>query len=539
MDADVVIVGSGVSGGLVASRMARAGKSVIVLEAGPRVTRRDIVERFRSAPVKLSLANMKLQGAGSPYPSMPYAPSTYGDYLELTGPVKYNTSYLRVVGGTTWHFGSALWRMIPNEFRLNSLYGRGRDWPISYDDLEPYYQQAEEELGVSGMDEMDQGGNGGGQFPPRSQPYPMKGLPNSYFFSQLSQRLEAGGFHPVLEPNGRATKPYKDRPVCAGNNNCNPVCPIGAKYDGSMHIDVAEQLGATILPNSVVYKIEDDAEGRITAVWFKKPDGSDHKVTGRHFVIAAHAIESAKLLLMSKTPHSPNGIANSSDMVGRNVMDNTGISQTMTVKDDIWPGQGPTELLVYLNRRDGDFRRDAASYKVKVRNTVPTSQIAESLIAKGVLGSQLDDEIRKQSARTIRWAVDFEVLPNPNNRVTLSTSKKDALGLPVPSIHYDVDDYWNAGVKLALADLAQYATLLDAEVGKTNLKHENRQHPSGTLVMGKDPKDSVVDAQCRAHDHRNLFVAGTAVMPANSCMNPTLTAAALSLRIADTILRDA
>ena len=115
-DADVVIIGSGVMGGLIATGLAKANKSVIVLEAGPRVNRRDIVETFRNAPVKLSLANAKLQGAGSPYPSLPHAPSTYGDYLQQVGPVKYNTSYLRVVGGTTWHFGSSLWRMLPNDF---------------------------------------------------------------------------------------------------------------------------------------------------------------------------------------------------------------------------------------------------------------------------------------------------------------------------------------------------------------------------------------------------------------------------------------
>lgn len=165
LHADVVIVGSGVSGALIGSQLAKAGKSVIILEAGPRVKRRDIVETYRNAPVKLSLANMKLQGAGSPFPSMPYAPSTYGDYLEQKGPVKYNTSYLRVVGGTTWHFGSALWRLLPSEFKLKSLYGRGRDWPISYDDLEKYYGLAEVELGVSGTDDQDESGAGGSPSP--------------------------------------------------------------------------------------------------------------------------------------------------------------------------------------------------------------------------------------------------------------------------------------------------------------------------------------------------------------------------------------
>ena len=534
LHADVVIVGSGISGGLIGAQLAKAGKSVLILEAGPRVKRNEIVETYRSSPVKLSLANAKLQGAGSPFPSMPYAPSTYGDYLEQNGPVKYNTSYLRVVGGTTWHFGSALWRLLPSEFKLNSTYGRGRDWPISYDELEKYYGLAEAELGVTGTDGQDESGAGGAPSPTRASPFPMKQLPLTYMFRTLAEKLSAGGYHPIWEPHGRASQPYNQRPVCAGNNNCNPVCPIGAKYDGSMHCDIAESHGAVIMPNSVVYKLEDDEQGRIQALWFKRPDGSGQKVTAKIFVIAAHTIETPKLLLMSKTKHSPNGIANSSDMVGRNLMDTTGISVTMKTRDPMWPGQGPTELLVF-NRRDGEFRRNAAQYKIKVRNTAPVAQYTAQLLEEGVLGSELDRRIQEMTAHTLAWAVDFEVLPNPNNRVTLSTKKFDALGLPVPSLHYDLDDYWHAGTELAMQDLNNFTKLLDAEVIKTNMKFENRQHPSGTTIMGDDPQDSVVNRDCRAHDHPNLYIAGTSVMSASSCMNPTLTAAALSLRIAENI----
>lgn len=534
LHADVVIVGSGVSGGLIGAQIAKAGKSVLILEAGPRVKRNDIVETYRSSPVKLSLANAKLQGAGSPFPNLPYAPSTYGDYLEQNGPVKYNTSYLRVVGGTTWHFGSALWRLLPSEFKLNSTYGRGRDWPISYDELEKYYGLAEVELGVTGTDGQDESGAGGAPSPARASPFPMKQLPLTYMFKTLAEKLSVGGYHPIWEPHGRASRPYNHRPICAGNNNCNPVCPIGAKYDGSMHCDIAESHGAVIMPNSVVYKLEDDEQGRIQALWFKRPDGSEQKVTAQIFVIAAHTIETPKLLLMSKTKHSPNGIANSSDMVGRNLMDTTGISVTMKTRDPMWPGQGPTELLVF-NRRDGEFRRNAAQYKIKVRNTAPVAQYTAQLLEEGVLGSELDRRIQEMTAHTLAWAVDFEVLPNPNNRVTLSTKKFDALGLPVPSLHYDLDDYWHAGTELAMQDLNNFTKLLDAEVIKTNMKFENRQHPSGTTIMGDDPQNSVVNRDCRAHDHPNLYIAGTSVMSASSCMNPTLTAAALSLRIAEKI----
>ncbi|SEK38396.1 Choline dehydrogenase [Roseateles sp. YR242] len=537
-DADLIVIGSGVMGGLIASRIAKAGKSVIILEAGPRVRRADVVETFRNAPVKLSLANMKLQGAGSPFPNPPHIPSTYGPYLRQTGPVAYPTKYLRVVGGTTWHFGSALWRMIPNDFKLKSLYGRGRDWPIGYDDLEPYYCQAEEELGVSGQDGQDESGHGGEASPPRSKPFPMKPLNEPYFMKRVADMLKPGGYNPVIEPHGRASRPYGNRPVCAGNNNCNPVCPIGAKYDGSMHIDEAERAGAKLLENAVVYRIEAGDDGKITRVHYKKPDGTSVALTARHFVLAAYAIEGPKLLLMSTSEKYPNGIANSSDQVGRNLMGHTGISMNIMMNEDVWPGQGPTELLVYLNYRDGAFRKDIPSYKTKFRNTVPTQQIAAGLLAKGVMGSKLDEEIRRQSARSLNVAVDFETEAQPQNRIVPSKTHKDALGIPVPEIYYSVNDYWNAGRDFAVKDLQKMAKLMNADILKMDTGHQDRQHIMGTTIMGDDPKDSVVDRDCRTHDHPNFFIAGTGVMPSASCMNPTLTGAALSLRIAETLLKE-
>ncbi|KFD22359.1 MULTISPECIES: GMC family oxidoreductase [Tatumella] len=537
-DADVIIIGSGVMGGLLATRLLQAGKSVIIVEAGPRVTRQEIVERFRNSPFKMSLTNMKLQGVGSPYPDLPYVPSTYGDYLQQVGPVKYPTKYLRVVGGTTWHFGSALWRMIPNDFRLQSLYGHGRDWPLSYDDLEPWYCDAEYELGVSGVDGQDESGHGGKAWPPRSKPFPMPGLPTSYMFDRLSELLGKGGYNPVLEPNGRATRPWGNRPVCAGNNNCNPVCPIGAKYDGTRHIDEAERLGAKLLDNSVVYNIEADDSGKITRIWYRKPDRSEHSLTANVFIVAAYGIESPKLLLMSVSEKYPKGIANSSDQVGRNLMGHTGISMNFMMDEDVWPGQGPTELLVYLNNRDGEFRKQFPSYKIKVRNTVPTADYAASLISKGILGSELDAELRRQSARSLNFAIDFETVPLPENRIVPSKTKTDAIGIPLPELSYSVTDYWQAGKNEGLKDFANFAKLLGGKILKIDTSYQDRQHIMGTTIMGDDPKNSVVNSDCRTHDHPNLYIAGTSVMPSTSCMNPTLTGAALTLRLADHLLKN-
>lgn len=537
-DSDVVVIGSGVMGGLVAAHLAKAGKSVTILEAGPRVTRADIVETFRNSPVKLSLTNMKLQGAGSPFPNPPHIPSLYGDYLQQVGPVKYPTKYLRVVGGTTWHFGSALWRMIPNDFKIQTLYGRGRDWPISYDELEPFYCEAEAELGVSGVDGQDESGHGGEASPPRSKPFPMAGLPVPYFMQRMSEQLSVGGYNPIMEPHGRATVPYGERPVCSGNNNCNPVCPSGAKYDGTRHIDEAERHGARVLDNCVVYKIEADDKGKIVAVRYKKPDGTDHRMTARYFVLAAYAIEGPKILLMSTSEKYPNGIANSSGMVGRNLMGHTGMSMNVMASEDLWPGQGPTELLVYMNYRDGAFRKDIPSYKTKLRNTVATSGIAGKLMDKGVFGSELDKQIRLHSARELNFAVDFETEAQPVNRIVPSTKKRDALGIPVPEIYYSVNDYWNAGRDFATKDLERMNKLIGGEILSMDTKHQDRQHIMGTTIMGNDPADSVVDKYGRAHDHPNLFIVGTNLMPSASCVNPTLTGAALALWTTAVMLKE-
>jgi len=537
-DTDVLVIGSGVMGALIATRMAQAGKAVTILEAGPRVTRAEIVEVFRNAPIKLSLTNIKLQGAGSPFPNPPHIPSTYGDYLQLKGPVKYPTKYLRVVGGTTWHFGSALWRMIPNDFKIRTLYDRGRDWPMTYEELEPFYCEAEAELGVSGMDGQDEGGNGGQPWPPRSKPFPMKGLPVPYFMTRLADQLKVGGYNPIYEPNGRATSAYKERPLCSGNNNCNPVCPSGAKYDGTRHVDEAERHGARVLDNSVVYKIEADDSGKIVAVRYKKPDGTDHRMTARYFVLAAYGIESPKLLLMSTSEKYPNGIANSSDQVGRNLMGHTGIAMNVMASEDLWPGQGPTELLVYMNYRDGELRKQIPSYKTKLRNTVATSGLASKLMDKGVYGSKLDAEIKRQSARSLNFAIDFETEAQPQNRVTPSTTAKDALGIPKPEIYYSVNDYWNAGRDFGVKDLQKMAALINATDIKMDTNHQDRQHIMGTTIMGSDPRTSVVDKDCRAHDHPNLFIVGTNVMPSASCVNPTLTGAAVTLRTAQVMLRE-
>jgi choline dehydrogenase-like flavoprotein len=520
LNADVVIVGAGVAGGIAAHALASAGVKVALLEAGPRLDRWEIVERFRGAVKKDFMA---------PYPFAAHAPHpmvTNDTYLVQKGPQPYDTQYIRAVGGTTWHWAAAAWRLLPSDFKLKSLYGVGRDWAIDYNEIEPYYQRAETELGVSG--EGDVGS-------PRANPYPMPKIPLSYMDQRFMDVLNANGFNVVVEPVARNSATYDDRPPCCGNNNCMPICPIGAQYSGNMHVEKAETAGAQLIPDAVVFRIEAGPDRTIRAVHYKDPGGVEHRVAGRIFILAANGIETPKLMLMSVDKAFPNGIGNSSDMVGRNLMDHPGTQVSFLANEPLWPGRGPQEMTSVVNFRDGDFRRQYAAKKLHLSNAIHNDDIARRLLEKRIIGSQLDRDIRSQAARQLTINSFHEHLPEPQNRIVPSRDYRDAIGIPQPEITYSLNDYVRESAKHTHEVYDQIAKLF----GGTEIVHNDdfghNNHMMGTVIMGTNPKDSVVDGDCRCHDHPNLFVAGSAVFPSAGAVNPTLTIAALSLRMADKI----
>ncbi|MDR3519107.1 MAG: GMC family oxidoreductase [Azospirillaceae bacterium] len=530
-DADVIVIGSGVCGSVIAHRLAKAGKAVILLEAGPRVERADIVERFR--------ASVNKANPNAPYPDLPHARDSFGkDYIIEKGETVNRPSYLRLVGGTTWHWAGAAWRLLPNDFHMRSLYGVGRDWPISYDDLEPYYGQAERELGVSGNDQENQGATGlDGPFPPRSTPYPMAAAPFDYMHERIRQVLTADGFKVLHEPAARNSDIYDNRPTCGGNNSCTPICPIGALYNGAVHAVKAETAGARLISNAVVFRIEAGAAGKITAISYKSPDGADHRLTARYFVAAAYAIETPKLLLMSVSEQAPQGIANSSGMVGRNLTCQPESRISMIIREPLWPGRGPVHPQVFFRERDGAFRKDRSASKHVINNNVPNQEITARLLKQGVIGRRLDEQVRDQASRFLEITTQHELPPNPANRIVPSTTERDALGLPRPEIHFSREDpYLLAGAAATKRDYQRVMELF----GGTPFEDWRWAHPhsQGTTIMGSDPRDSVVDGFGRTHDHPNLFIAGPNVMTMPGAVNPTLTATALALRSADTILRE-
>jgi choline dehydrogenase-like flavoprotein len=529
IEADLVIVGSGIAGALVAVRLAASGARVAILEAGSRPDRTDAVDRYWKALAKIP---------ESPYPPVPQAMHPVSDNLDFwyrqTGPDKFASTYIKVVGGTTWHWLGTCLRLLPSDFRLRSLYGQGVDWPISYEDLEPFYAAAEAEIGVSG----DSGEALGS---PRRSGYPMPPIPQTFLDRTYAAALAGTGYEVRATPQGRNSVWRDERMACCGNASCIPVCPVQAKYDATVHVDRAVAAGARLFERTTAVAVELGPDRQVSAVRFRRWDNSEGRATGKVFVIAAHAIEGPRLLLASRSEAAPNGVANGSDQVGRNLMDHpTQLSWALSATP-VYPYRGPLSTSGIENLRDGTFRRERGAFRIEIGNdgwSWPTGapiSTASELAMTGLRGKALDDALRDRCSRHIRLASLVEQPPDPENRVTLDPAERDVYGVPLPRIAYRIDAYTKAGFAASVAAHGEIFARLNATQVQHSPQAQGAGHIIGTARMGDDPGSSVVDRDLRSHEHPNLFVVGSAVFPTSATANPTLTIAALSLRAAGTI----
>lgn len=523
--ADVVIVGSGIAGAMMACELAQKGLSVVILEAGPRINRDEIFANLRTTPL-LTLSEMYPNSALAPRPNLsdPNDP-----FLAQDGPDVFTAEYLRVVGGTTWHWGGASMRMIPSDFALRTTHGVGKDWPLSYDDLEPWYQRAEEEIGVCGQDGHEWGA-------PRSQPFPMPAQALSYVDKVIMDKLAGQGHRLERRANARNTVQRDGRPECHGHGTCAPLCPIGAQYAAIVHVEKAEALGVRVVEEALVNRVIVGDDGNVSAVSFKRPDGSTGTAGARVFVLAANAIETPRLLLASRDEARPAGIANSSDQVGRNLMSHPSSTSGMTMPEPVYAGRGPFFGVGWPQFMDGPERAERGAFLVSLHNVNRVSEFALFLIdGKGLMGPELDSELRREMAHHLHLLVHTEQLPDPGNRITLSDTKLDSSGMPAIRVTYTLGDYANQAIEAGRREIDR----IGKDLGARDVFHEKLFHPShimGTACMGNDPRTSVTDAQGRTHDHANLFLAGSALFATSGVATPSLTIAALALRSAEAIV---
>ena len=391
--ADVVLVGSGVCGALVAARLATRGLKVLVLEAGPRITRPAALAQYRAAVIKLPECA---------YPNTPYAPHPTSDrpdgYYVQAGPDKFESPYLRQVGGTTWHWLGTTLRFVPDDFRLRSKFGVGVDWPLSYEDLEPWYCEAEKELGVAGDPNaaLDS---------PRSRPYPLPAIPLSYLDQRVAAAIAKRDYTVEPTPQARNSQRYQNRPACCGSSTCIPICPVHAKYDAMVHVTQAERAGAELIDQAIVSAVEVGADNRVSGLRYKRPDGSEARATAKVYVIAAHGIETPKLLLQSRTAERPQGVANSSDQVGRNLMDHPTRLSWALAGEPLWPYRGPLSTAGIESPRVGGWRADRGAFRIQLANRgwewakgAPDHTV-RTLAERGLRGLELRRALAEHSAR--------------------------------------------------------------------------------------------------------------------------------------------
>lgn len=591
---DVIVVGSGLSGSLVADRLADARTRILVLEAGDTVKdRRDLIARFATSSSKIR--HVPYAGLVSPQPYYselgPDTPtfSARSDslgrdyYVEQPRPEDGATVaqppraellqsfYLNIAGGTTWHWQGLWLRMLPNDFLLQTAYQRGHDWPIGYDDLAVWYTEAERELGVSGDDAAFSH-----LYRDKEKPtYPMPPLQPSYLDRLFSRRLNGAAFldydsrgtggtvltpvRPTPVPQAKNSRRYDGRPACDGRSSCIPLCPTRAKYEARVHLERAQEKHVEVRARSVVNHLTALPEERGWRVQYRpwrwsngrvERDGPDRAVTARVLVLAANGIETPKLLLLSD-------LGTASDEVGRNLMDHPVTIAWAQADEPVYPFRGPPTTSSIESLRDGRFRTFRGAFRTAIRNDGwamangapngwapgPPGQASTLLDLVGgrkLFGRRLVRELFERSQRQILIGSAFEMLPDRKNRVLVDRTHLDDLGIPRPRIEFQVrdDPYTRATFEAAIRFHEQIFDAMGAterRLGTIGVPDGGSCHIMGTTMMGRDPRTSVVDAHCRLHGHPSLFVLGGSVFPTGTSANPTATVAALALRAVPTI----
>ncbi|WP_266076848.1 GMC family oxidoreductase [Haladaptatus caseinilyticus] len=516
---DVCVVGAGPAGALVAHSLARRGHDVVVLEGGDRFDFDDRKQRMERSirPGHDALSVWDMGGQRDAYTS--------------TGEQFYPLNHARVkgVGGTTLHWQGMVMRLHESDFE---------SWPISYDDLRPYYARAETALGVAGADDNPFA-------PPRETPFPLPAFRPSYSDSLFAEACEKLGVTMHSVPSARNSEPYDDRGQCVSYGTCKPVCPSGAKYSADVHVRKAEAEGARIIDRARVHRLEhDDGGERIEAAVYATPNG-EHRQEAREFVLAGGGVETPRLLLLSKSAQYPQGFANSSGAVGRYFMEHLfagmgGRIERRTRQNHV--GFMTSECHQFYDEpgrgTDGipDSGDELTPLKLEFLNYAGPSPV-EIALGANEWGDDLLSSIRQQYGNDIGMGALAGQRPRAENRITLDHGTKDDHGNPVPKIHWQVDGRTKA--TLRRANEIQRAILgeLDADitwqVGPDNTGPAF--HHMGTTRMGTDPNESVVNLRLRTHDFENCTIASSSVFVTSGAMNPTLTIAALALKASDHI----
>jgi choline dehydrogenase-like flavoprotein len=513
-EVDFCIVGTGAGGGVLGQRLARAGFSVVALEAGPWHDSETGMVSDEAGSSRLFWNDLRIVGGTDP--------------LQLGA----NNSG-RGVGGSTVHYAAFCPRLHPSDFRVRTLDGVAADWPMAYEDLEPYYVAMEREYPVSGPAYYPWG-------KPHGYPYaPLQaGTAGQKLIEgcvKLGITVVAGG--PVAIPAGAFGK----RPHCIMRGFCLLGCKVGAKHSIAVsHIPDALAHGAEVRTGCMAYEVPIDGEGKVTGVRYFQTLDDGRVVEGeqraRVVVVAGYAIETPRLLLNSRSGRFPDGLANSSGLVGKFLMAQAGPVVWGRFPELIRQFKAPPACACTEEFYETDPRNDfVRGYAVQSVSPLP---IAMAHLINDENGSFGEDLVRAMRDYNHYACIGLlgEILPHERNAVSIHATERDQFGIPVPYIQFSLGENDR---RLMARGVETIRTMLVA-AGATETHFVPRYaHLVGTCRMGFTPSDSVVDQWCRSWDVPNLFVCDGSVMPTQGSANPALTISAIAARTADWIRRAA
>jgi choline dehydrogenase-like flavoprotein len=512
-EVDFCIIGAGAGGGVLGAKLAEAGFTVVILDAGPHW---NPVKDFVSdelASRKLFWTDERITGGDDP--------------VELGS----NNSG-RGVGGSTVHYSMVAMRAHPEDFRRRTLEGEiagadMRDWTLAFEDLEPYYEEVEEALQIAGPTFYPWG--------KRRKRYPQR----EHELNASAQVLVRGctrlGIPVAPAPIATLSAPHKDRPPCVYRGFCNYGCTTNAKSSTLVtYIPRAISAGAEVRAGAMVARIEHDERGRATGVLhFRAGDDGLFRQRAKNVIVAGYAVETPRLLLNSASSLFPEGLANSSGMVGRCFMVHSGHQVFARLPERINQYKAPPPggaLTEHFNRTMPDVNF-ICGYTIEVVGPHPADFAARVATARGMWGADLRRTMLDYNYYSGIGIVG-EILPQRKNLVKLHETERDGYGLPVPHVLFG---YHENDRRIIEHSVAKMKEILKAAGGEDVWSADRTAHLLGTCRMGSDPADSVVNADCRAHDVPNLYICDGSVFPTSTAVNPSLTIQAIAARTADRI----